>query len=463
MVFYDRIREQASLEKTWGQKGPQLITLWGRRRVGKTTLLTRFAGVREGLYFYGTRASEADVLRGFSHQAADLLGDDYLRQAPFPNWETALSHLTRAMGGRRWLLVLDEFPYLCEVTPGLDTIVQRWWDELPEQAAPTVVLAGSGFSFMEGLVGARGPLHGRRTAQVEVRPFDYLDAAHFFPNLDPADKVRAYACYGGSPAYLRHFDSAASLAENIQNTLLSPEHFLCREGEELLRTEFHQEALYASILRCVAQGEHRPSDIARAVGRSGADQIFDHLRRMQSLDFLRREVPVTELGRARSQRVLYKLSDPYLRFWFTYVAPYQSLLQLGKGKSLWDQEILPSLNGFVARTTWEEVCLQYLWRLLERNQLTAKVADLGRWWEGDAELDLVGLWQGQVTLVGECKWSNTPIDEGELRYLQERGSRLPLAAQPLWILASRSGFSTALRRRAASENLLLIEPSDLFA
>lgn len=462
MTFHNRNRELQQLTRTWSQPGPQLVTLWGRRRVGKTTLLTRFAEGRRGLYFYGTRATEVDVLRGFSHQVAELLGQDYLREAPFPSWESALQHLARSLPQEPWLLVLDEFPYLCEVTPGLDTLMQKWWDGLPNRSAPMVILAGSGFSFMEGLVGARGPLHGRRTAQVEVRPFDYHDAALFFPTLAAPDKIRAYATFGGSPAYLRFFQEGHSLAENVVERLLSPEHFLFREAEELLRTEFHQEGLYASILRAVAHGEHRPSDIARAVGRSSADQIFDHLKRLQSLDFLRREVPVTERDRPRTQRVLYKLSDPYLRFWFRFVAPFQSLLQVGRGRSLWDQEIAPRFDDFVAETAWEEVCSQYLWRQLASDSLPARVADLGRWWEGDREVDILGTWRGQVTLVGECKWTNARVGVRDWKQLRTKVADLPLAPDTLWCLFSRSGFTADLKEQAHPQSLLLLEPVDLF-
>ncbi|MGH2371339.1 MAG: AAA family ATPase [Chloroflexota bacterium] len=143
-----------------------------------------------------------------------------------------------------------------------------------------------------------------------VQPFDYFDAAYFLPHLTPDDRVRAYACFSGVPAYLRHWQPGHDLRANVQQTLLAPGHFLFREGEELLRTEFHQEALYASILRAVANGEERPSDIARAVGRHSASEIFDHLRRLQDLQFLRREVPITEWDHTRTQRVLYRLADP---------------------------------------------------------------------------------------------------------------------------------------------------------
>ncbi|MBI2863407.1 MAG: ATP-binding protein [Chloroflexi bacterium] len=460
--FFNRERELDQLEAVWAAHGAQLATLWGRRRVGKSTLLTRFASGKRSIYLYGTRMAERDILAGLANQVAETFDDHYLRSAPFPTWESALNYLAAKAEAGRLLLIFDEFPYLCEVTAGLDTLVQRWWDRFHQSADLMLVLAGSGFSFMAGLTGARGALHGRRTAQIEVHPFDYFDATSFFPHLTAGDRVRAYACFGGIPAYLRHWDQTSDLAETIRKTLLTPGHHLFREGEELLRTEFHQEALYASILRAVASGEHRPSDIARAVGRHSADEIFDHLRRLLDLHFLRREVPITEWQRPRTQRVLYRLADPYLRFWFRYVSPFQSFLQLGKAVEVWGRDIQPTLDEFVASTTWEEACIQHLWRRLAAGALPTRFAQIGRWWDGSHEVDIVGLWQGQVTVAGECKWTTEPMREGVFAALQQKVQVLPLNGSPLWVLASRSGFDPVLHRRAEHGDLLLLEPASLF-
>ncbi len=461
--FFDRERELGELAAAWEAPGAQLVTLWGRRRVGKSTLLSRFANGKRAVYFYGTRIAERDILAGLALQASQTFADEYLRVAPFPTWDAALNYLASRAGPERTLVVLDEFPYLCEATPGLDTLVQRWWGRVHRSTNLKLVLAGSAFSFMAGLTGARGALHGRRTAQVEVQPFDFADAARFFPHLDPTDRVRAFACFGGIPAYLRFWEAGRSLADQVVATILTPGHFLFREAEELLRTEFHQEALYASILRAVAGGQERPSDIARAVGRHSADEIFDHLRRLQGLRLLRREVPITEWDRPRTQRVQYRLADPYLRFWFRYVLPYQSYLQLGNGDELWSDEIGPNLDEFVARTAWEEVCAQSLWRRQARGGLSVRFAQLGRWWDNEDEVDLVGTWSGRVTLVGECKWTTSPVDARVLAALQRKAHKLPLADSPLWVLASRSGFHPDLHVQAAADNLVLLEPADLFA
>ncbi len=467
-LFFNRERELAQLEAAWTAEGgrPQLVTLWGRRRVGKSALLSHFSNGKAAVYLYGTRVAERDILAGLAAQVADLLDDPYLRVAPFPDWPAVLQYLERAVtSNRRLLLVFDEFPYLCEMTAGLDTLVQAWWDRVHEQSSASfmLVLAGSAFSFMQGLTGATGPLHGRRTAQVEVHPFDYFDSARFFPHLQADDRIRAYACFGGIPAYLRHWEPRRRLDEMVQATFLSPGHFLFREAEELLRTEFHQEAMYASILRAVAAGQERPSDIARALGRGGVNDILDQLRRLQELQFLQREVPVTEWEQVRSQRVLYRLADPYLRFWFHYVAPHQSLIQLGRGAHVWERDVAPHLDEFVARTTWEEVCHQFLWRRLAGGELPVSFAQLGRWWDGKDEIDLVGLERGRATLIGECKWSNSEVDERVFVGLQRKAEALPLAERPLWVLASRSGFDAVLRQRAQHGDLMLLTPDDLFA
>lgn len=461
--FFDRAVESRQLEQVWQLPGAQLMTVWGRRRVGKSTLLAHFATGKRAVYLYGTRIAERDLLAALASHVADVVGDDYLRTAPFPHWEAALTYLAQQAARERLLVIFDEFPYLCEVTPGLDTLMQHWWDRIHHSGNLMVVLAGSAFSFMQGLTGYGGALHGRRTAQLAVHPFDYSDAAFFYHGYAAPERIHAYACYGGIPAYLHFIHPHAPLSENLLRTTLAPGHMLFREGEELLRTEFHQEALYSSILRAIATGEERPSDIARAVGRHSANEIFDHLQRLMELRFLRREVPVTEMEQARNQRVLYRLADPYLRFWFRFVSPFQSLLQLGQGDVVWEREVQPALQEFVARTTWEEVCAQHLWRRIAAKALSAPVAQLGRWWDSRHEIDLVGMWGGRVTLVGECKWTASPVDEAVLLSLQLKAQKLPLDTAPLWVLASRSGFTPALQRRAQMDNVLLLGPDDLFA
>jgi len=460
--FFNRARELQQLERAWASDRPQMITLWGRRRVGKSALLSQFAAGKRAIYIYGTRISEADVLENLSTQMARAFDQPFLADIKLASWDNAFEIMTRESRSGRLLIVFDEFPYLCEVSQGLDTLVQRWWDRIHRTENVMLVVAGSAFSFMRGLTGLSGALHGRRTGQLDVEPFDYFDAAHFMQHLNPVDRVRGYACYGGIPAYLTHIDASHSLEQGIQESILAPGAFLNREGEDLLRTEFHNETVYASILRSMASGEERPSDIARDIGRGAANEILDHLLRLQDLHMIRRFVPITETHRPRSQRVLYRLSDPYLRFWFRYVSRYQPSLMLGEAEVIWEQVIQPSLDEFVARTTWEEVCMQYLWRRVATGQMPTSFQQLGRWWDNQTEIDIVGTWDNQVTLIGECKWTNAVVDMRAFDALRAKATKLDISDQPTWVLASRSGFDAELHHHAEDGDVLLIEPDDLF-
>lgn len=461
--FFNRERELRQLERAWAAPGAELITIWGRRRVGKSALLSRFAESKHAIYIYGTRISQRDLLANLATQMARVFDTPSLRYAAFRSWDDVFDILTQESRKARLLVVFDEFPYLCDVTQGLDTLVQRWWDQIHRTENMMIVIAGSAFTAMRGLTGYSGALYGRRTGQLDVEPFRYVDAAHFFEHLSPVDRVRAYACFGGIPAYLNHVRDDRSLAENVQQTILTPGHFLYREAEDLLRTEFHQETLYASILRSIASGEERPSDIARDVGRGGVNEILDHLIRLQELHFIRRDVPVTEIDRPRTRRVLYRLADPYLRFWFRYVTRLQAFLQVGEIESVWERDIEPTLDEFVARTTWEEVCTQYLWRLLAARRIEPIFQRLGRWWDNQNEIDIVGTSDNRVTLAGECKWTNAPVGIDTFYRLQKKTIELETREPVQWLLASRSGFEPEVRRRAEQSDLLLIEPDDLFA
>lgn len=459
--FFNREDELSLLESAWASNRAELVTLWGRRRVGKSELLGRFANSKRGIYLYGTRTAEANILADLTRQLADIFGETFLLGQPFASWDVALDFLQSRVGGERLLIVFDEFPFLCDVTPGLDTLVQRWWDRVHQTGNVMVVVAGSAFSFMADLTGARGALHGRRTWSLDVSPFDYYDAANFYSHLSAVDRVRAYACFGGIPAYLRFWDASMSLANAVQQTFLTPGHFLYREGEELPRTEFHDETLYVSILRAIAHGERRPSDIARASGKNSANDISTHLDRLRELRLVMREVPITDWERGRVSRSLYRVADPYFRFWYRYVAPAQSLIQRRGATEVWENAIGPTLEEFVARTTWEDVCNQYLWRLVASGRISTQLTQLGRWWDGKDEIDLVGLAYGDVALVGECKWTNAPVGIEVFDNLRRKALKLP-ADTPLWVLASRSGFTPAIRERAKHGDLLLIEPDDLF-
>jgi AAA+ ATPase superfamily predicted ATPase len=287
--------------------------------------------------------------------------------------------------------------------------------------------------------------------------------------------MEVYAILGGMPSYLEQFDPGRSIEENVLATALRRNTYLSEEPDWLLLEELRRDATYASILRAVAAGQRRPSDIARTIGKDGAQDIAPQLETLRNLALLARELPVTEKRLPRSRNSLYFLADHYLNFWYRYVDPSRSLVAQGLGRRVWERSIAPTLHEFVSRPAFEWACRQYLWRALasERPPSDLLFVDVGPWWGTNGrEIDVVALDErGRTVLAGSCKWTNAPMDVAEYAALQHSlslaaGALRPLDGEGPWLaLFSREGFTERLRTLAAAQSplrLLLIDLDEMY-
>lgn len=378
-------------------------------------------------------------------------------------------------------VVIDELPYLADVDPGFLTVLQHWWDDHKIRPNIKIFLAGSYLSFMERQVlDERAPLYNRRTGAMKLEPMDYAEAGLFFADYSPEDRMIAYAMLGGMPSYLEQFDPKKSVKENALATILRPNTYLSQEPEWLLLEDLRREVIYGSILRAVAQGERRPSDIARAIGKDSAQNIAQQLVTLQDLGLLYREVPVTEKRQARSRNSLYYLADNYLDLWYRFVDPARSLVAQDLGDEIWERTIVPNLHAFISRPTFERACRDFLWRARRAGMLPSALnfTEVGTWWgSGDKELDVVCLdANGSVVLVGSCKWTNAPMDVAEYAVLladlkavaanlKLDPSKIGTSEGPRLALFSRSGFTPRLAELVAQQEqpwLLLFALENLY-
>jgi len=324
-MFVGRDREQAFLEELHDSGRPELFVLYGRRRVGKTELLQRFCGDHRAVYFMAAQVRDRDNLKAFRNVVAESLQDPLAAGVEFPDWSSALGFLAERAGGERLVVVLDEFPYLCEADKSLPSQVQRFWDMRGKDSPLLLGLCGSQVSFMEREVLAeRSPLFGRRTAQKRLEPLQPKDTLGFFPSWTLEDRVLAYAILGGMPAYLRRFDDAKSLRTNVLDEILRPEGYLFDEVQFLLRSELTNTTTYNSILAATARGSKRLNDIALEVGvdSTTANKYLHVLRELRLVD---REVPLSDPDPLRSRRGTYRIADRFLEFHFRHLQPNLSL------------------------------------------------------------------------------------------------------------------------------------------
>jgi AAA+ ATPase superfamily predicted ATPase len=458
--FIDRATEQRTLAEAWDSGRPELVVLHGRRRVGKSELLARFAAHRPVAFFVAAEQQAANQLADLGRALAALSVGTRGSRPPrlaLRDWEEALEVFAQAAARRRVGLVLDEFPYLCAADPALPSLLQRWWDRTGSSRNLVLVLSGSEQAMMRRLTSAEGALYGRPTRSIWLRPFDYYWAGRFVGAWTPEDRVRAYAIAGGIPDYLEEFDTRRTLREELARLAFSPEGRLFREAPDLLRAEFTEPRTYESILRAMAAREQQPSRIAAQAGLKSAAAAAPYLERLIRLELVERRTLPTEASNPRPRISRYVVIDPYLRFYFALVDPWRSTIQLGQGARVLDELWPVALDEHVSRV-FEDVAAQYVRRLSGTGDLPVLEA-VGQHWLEAGDLDVVGAAGGRVWVAGSAKWTRAFVKPGDLADLRRDAARIAGPAEPELLLFARSGFDPALR---AAPGVRLVRPADLF-
>jgi AAA+ ATPase superfamily predicted ATPase len=459
-MFINRNAELEVLTQHLVSDRSELLIVYGRRRIGKTEVLTHFAKGRQHLYFTADLTSEREQLRQFSEKIYRTTGASFLRGESFPSWESLLSYLFESEEGKSCgLVIIDEFPYLCYANPALPSILQKVWDRSFKAFPLKLILCGSYISFMEEeVLGYRSPLYGRRTGQILVEPMDFFDAWGFLPEYSFGDMMATYAIVGGIPAYLIEFKDTLPVLQNVTERLLEKSSFLYDEARFLLMEELREPRNYFAILRSVAFGKTQMNEI---VQDSGLDRglVAKYLDVLRELRLVERLVPVTESIPHKSRKGIYRLTDHFLRCWFRFVFPNRSYLEEGNIEDVMKGKIEPQLNQFIG-PVFEEVSRQLLKRLNRKGMLPIKLLKIGSWWDRREEIDIVGCDETNNDIFGECKWTEKPVGIEVLNDLRRKAEYVAKATtvnNRYYALFSKKGFTTEVEREAKKGDLLLFQ------
>lgn len=404
--FIDRDQELDFLRKRLDSQRAELILIYGRRRVGKTMLLLKLMESARGVYYLADKRPEAQSMEGLRSSMADFLGDDLFRRARFGSWDELLGAFAERAGDQRLVLIIDEFPFLVESNRALPSILGKVWDTVLSKGKMLVVLCGSSIGMMEEMMGYGSPLYGRRTAQWQVMPMDVVHLRSFFPQYDPNDLMRTFGTLDMVPFYLNQFDPRVDYFANVQERVLDKGSLLYLEPEFLLRQELREPASYMAILRSISLGNTRFNQI---IDDSGLEKslVSKYLSVLEALHIVERVYPVTE--RQRKRRALYRLRDNYFGFWFRYVYPNKSLLEQGRKEAVLDL-VRKDLDSYLGRV-FERASAEMLWRHDNMGLLPFRLRELGPWWTGEEEIDLVGHDGSANILFAECKWGDLRLEE----------------------------------------------------
>ena len=417
------------------------VIIYGRRRVGKTYMITHFLQDKPNVYFAAEEYNHKILLDKFSTQILSKFPSQYING--FDSFEKAILYLSEHSKSQRLILVIDEFQYWAYQNKGIISTLQNLIDHYLKDTKMFLILCGSYISFMENeILGYKSPLYGRRTAQFKIEPFNFFDAALFFPQYSPEEKFLAYSVLGGIPQYLRCFSQEKTIKENIIDMILNKNAFLHEEPYFLLKQELKEPAIYFSLIEAIAKGASKYNDISTKIG---LDCGF-YLNSLIELQILQKEIPVGE--KKNSRKSIYKIKDNLFKFWFRFLSDAKPLIEQELYNEVYDNMIEPFLSQY-AGSIFEEVCIQYLKKQNGKKILPFTFFEIGRWWgtnkikKFEEEIDILAIDNKSNALIGECKWRNEKVDIGSVRNLIEKGSLLPYENK-YYVLFSKSGFTDAV-------------------
>jgi AAA+ ATPase superfamily predicted ATPase len=461
--FINRDRELAALNEQYAAEGPSFVIIYGRRRLGKTTLIKEFIKDKKALYFLAREEVEALSMERFAEALAEYTGQSYLKDASFGKWDSLFDIFQKFDQKEKKVLIIDELPYMANANPAFPSILQWIWDERLQNQYVMLILCGSLINMMEKYaLNYSSPLYGRRTGQIKLRQIDFMHYGKFFGNIiiSYRNLIERYAVTGGVPRYIELFDDKKTLFDEIDRLMLSPDGLLFEEPEFLLRREVVEIGSYFSIIKSIAAGNRKPGKISADIGIKQTS-LPKYLKTLIDLDILEREVPVTENNPEKSKMSLYQIKDNFLRFWFRFIYPERGRLELGQSDYVLERIKASFIDSHVAYI-YENVCRSEFWRLGLTGEL--QFNKLGRWWSRNEEIDIVAFDSaGEDIIFAECKYRNQQMDSDVFYDLLRKKDLVPWNIEKRrekFMLFSISGFTGRLRDLAAGRNDLLLIGED---
>ena len=459
--FIDRKQETETLQSEYERKGSSLVILYGRRRTGKTTLISEFIKDKNALFFLACEESEAQNRNVFKEKAADFIGSSLLHEASVSTWDTIFAAIMDRPFETKPIIVIDEFQYIGKSNPAFPSVFQRIWEEQLKNRSVMVILCGSLISMMESQTLAyNSPLYGRRTAQIRLGQIPFRYYREFFPDRTRKELIEMYAITGGVPKYAEVFSEIKDIYRAIQRNVLNRSSYLYDEPHFLLQQEVSEIGSYFSVIRAISAGNHKLAAISSAL-EVKATSLTKYLKTLIDLDILEREVPVTEENPEKSKRGLYRIKDNYIRFWFAFIYPNMSFVESGNSQIVLDKirkGLVTSHTAFV----YEDVCREKMWDLNADGTWPFHFSKIGGYWDADTEIDIAALDpDGKNLILGECKYWQAPVGVNILYELERKAEQVSWNKdhrRTWFVLFSMGGFTDELKQLSEGRtDLFLID------
>ncbi len=379
------------LEKDWKSKGNGFVVVFGRRRIGKSTLINEFIKNKDGLKYTAEDVNKKVQITQIKEIVSSYLKDDFLAKQNIDNWDSFFSYLSKVLDkNKRIYFWIDEFSYLIKNDSSLVSVIQKFNDDFLRHSNIFFIVSGSLLGLMsEHVLSSSSPLYGRRTRDLLLKPIS-PEYSKKFLRYKFEDFLKCYMTLNGIPEYLNIASKYKDYNDFVFNEFFTPEGYFYREPLYLLSQEFKEIKTYFSILNAIAYGNTKPSEIANFIGLNSRE-IYPYLELLINYGFIARETSV--LG--DSKKGVYKIIDNFFDFWFNFVHKNRENIEMRNFTI--KNELFSSYFGkrfeFLIRENFAKFFKEF--------------ETFGRWWDKDNEIDILALNEDKSEILfAECKWKN---------------------------------------------------------
>ena len=462
-MFIGRKEELKSLTEYYSKNKYECAIIYGRRRVGKTELISEFLKGKKHIFFTAVEGTYRKNLEILSKAVVSgLEGGIRVSSPTFADFSDCLEHIYHN-AQEKLVVVFDEYPYFAQSEKSISSVLQQYIDHKFQKIDIMFILCGSSMSFMEEQVmGNKSPLYGRRTCQFKLLPFDFKTSIEFHRNYSRHEQAVVYAITGGIPQYLLQINDQISIKENIVKNFFSPSSLLFEEPGNLLKQELREPAVYNAIITAIATGSSKMNEIATKAHIT-TSACSNYMSSLISLNIIKKELPVFSKPTARN--TIYRINDGMFRFWYKFVYENISEISMHQSEALYS-EIEPQISGFMGES-FEEICKQWLWQENLKGNLPIRFKDCGRWWgtnphyRAEREIDILAYGKDKKSAIFcECKWTNEGISGDVIDNLIDK-SRMFNYEIKYYYFFSKCGYSKSALERAG-EDIRLICFDDMY-
>jgi len=455
-MFAGRHNELLKLDGYYSSGKFECVILHGRLRTGKTSLLREFMKKKNCIYFAAQETSEQENLESLV-KTVEAFPNKLDDEASLKNYyEEVFNRLDRLSKNERLVFIIDDYQFLVASNKKISELICRHINQKFSSGQLMMIICGSSEAVMEDeTLGYASKFHGHRTAQMKLEPLTFFEAKRQFGGFSSFDIAVIYGITGGIPKYLSLMNPEKTVEENIKNTFFNPSSPLFEEPANFLRREVRDLAYYNAVLKAIAGGYNKNSDIAKKVGLE-TSACTAYLRNLISFGLVGKYTPVTEKA---GKKTIYEIEDSMFRFWYRFIPDNMSLIKSGMVDKIW-RNVAKGIPSFMSKV-FEDICRQWVQQRNLTGNMPVRFAEVGRWWgynpvaKSDTFIPIVAYSDDNHAFFGDAIWSDEPTGSEALRSLEER-SRLFRYPNRHFYLFSRSGFTNECAELARQYNANLV-------